>query len=598
MLCLGFVSICNAISFGNIKVYSYLDEPLVAELELTDLNGVDPSRLLVSLADSKEFVRAGMERPYFLTNLLFDIIATKNSVLIYIRSIKPVKTPYLEFLLNLSWPDGSLIKEYTILIDPAPFDLSSETRPKALAQLALEESEAANFGDENIKQQLEAQDLASRSNVVVQRPRDIRDQLLSDETFNAEDPSTAVKTELIPEVVPDVTDQAAQKPTASSEPENTIEYQKQVEEFKQRQQEAVNKQNDSGNKDLLDRVIERLKASSMLKSPKVDIDQLAADRKKHLDANANSKEVSKELPKVGATTKVPASPVVPPSSATAAPAAPANPITPPPISAPPPAAALPTNLPSQSTLPAPATPGVTDPSLTAPVPLKSEGIKSSFLILIGVFILVLAAAIGFIIKRRLRAKPAEYNKQANEIAAESNMPITPQKPDKHNQKKYEIDEDDLDFDLDLSDEPDADVLGEEIKLGDSSDAELAKFEQDLTSIDLDELLQPEKAAAAEPATIVMPAAATTTASVAVDDLNATENIDIVAVPIADDASDLDRNLASEEGNVASLNLKIELAKRYLEAGDKDSARDILGDVIAEAKNEQKLAAEILLSGIV
>lgn len=68
-----------------------------------------------------------------------------------------------------------------------------------------------------------------------------------------------------------------------------------------------------------------------------------------------------------------------------------------------------------------------------------------------------------------------------------------------------------------------------------------------------------------------------------------ENIDFSSVPLPGNDPDLD--------SVGSINLKLDLAKRYLDAGDKDSARQILQEVLSEAKDEQKLAAELMLSGI-
>ena len=49
--------------------------------------------------------------------------------------------------------------------------------------------------------------------------------------------------------------------------------------------------------------------------------------------------------------------------------------------------------------------------------------------------------------------------------------------------------------------------------------------------------------------------------------------------------------------ILEITTKINLAKKYLEAGDKESARAILLEVIAVAKDAQKLEAEIILSGI-
>ncbi len=150
--CLTFVNICGALSFGDIKVYSYLDEPLSAELELTSLDGIDPNSIIVTLAKPNDFIRYGLQRPYFLTSLLFDVVTYQDKVLVYIRSSKVVKIPYLEFLIDFTWPNGGYIKDYTILINPPPKNLNSVTRPVPLSLIAVKESETKSF-DNNLQQQ-------------------------------------------------------------------------------------------------------------------------------------------------------------------------------------------------------------------------------------------------------------------------------------------------------------------------------------------------------------------------------------------------------------------------------------------------------------
>ena len=37
---------------------------------------------------------------------------------ILVSSSQPVKEPFINFLLEVSWPKGQLLKEYTVLLDP------------------------------------------------------------------------------------------------------------------------------------------------------------------------------------------------------------------------------------------------------------------------------------------------------------------------------------------------------------------------------------------------------------------------------------------------------------------------------------------------
>ncbi len=72
LACLAFAVTAQAVSFGELKTYSNLGEPLYAEIELRDSKDLDPNTLSANLADAKDFVRAGIERPYILTDFAFS----------------------------------------------------------------------------------------------------------------------------------------------------------------------------------------------------------------------------------------------------------------------------------------------------------------------------------------------------------------------------------------------------------------------------------------------------------------------------------------------------------------------------------------------
>lgn len=116
-------SAIHAVGLGRIKVYSYLNEPLDAEIELLAASDVVDS-LLVSVASADEFERANVPRIPLLDKLTFQIIRDDDEIFIHATSKTWVTEPYLDFLLNLSWgtgvTPGRLIRRYTILLDPIP----------------------------------------------------------------------------------------------------------------------------------------------------------------------------------------------------------------------------------------------------------------------------------------------------------------------------------------------------------------------------------------------------------------------------------------------------------------------------------------------
>lgn len=122
-----------ALGFGNIQLFSYLNEPLDAEIELLGAEDTDPSQWIASLGSAEDFKKAQLSRPYFLNKLRFTVIqqSQPKCMLIRVSSLEAVKQPFLEFLVVLTSSDGRLIRDYTVLLDPAPLGGAARRKGKA-----------------------------------------------------------------------------------------------------------------------------------------------------------------------------------------------------------------------------------------------------------------------------------------------------------------------------------------------------------------------------------------------------------------------------------------------------------------------------------
>jgi FimV-like protein len=107
-----------ALGLGDITVHSGLNQPLKADIALVDVGGLTQNDLAVRLATVDEFAEAGVERVFFLNDLKFIPILHGNRQMIRVTSSKPVNEPFLNFLVQLDQPNGRLLREYTVLIDP------------------------------------------------------------------------------------------------------------------------------------------------------------------------------------------------------------------------------------------------------------------------------------------------------------------------------------------------------------------------------------------------------------------------------------------------------------------------------------------------
>ncbi|KKA08561.1 peptidoglycan-binding protein LysM [Pseudomonas ogarae] len=115
---LGFPALASALGLGEITLHSALNQPLRADIALVDVAGIGEGDLSASLASPDDFSRAGVERVFFLNNLRFTPVLRGDRSFIRVTSNKPVEEPFLNFLVQLNQPNGRLLREYTVLIDP------------------------------------------------------------------------------------------------------------------------------------------------------------------------------------------------------------------------------------------------------------------------------------------------------------------------------------------------------------------------------------------------------------------------------------------------------------------------------------------------
>jgi len=124
------------LGLGDIEVSSALNQQLDAEIELLSASEGDAEALIVQLASREEFQRAGLDRPFMLSSIRFTTETRDGVPYIKVVTPKPIREPFLNFLVEVDWPQGHLIREYTILLDPpifsgrpAPEQSSSSSRP-------------------------------------------------------------------------------------------------------------------------------------------------------------------------------------------------------------------------------------------------------------------------------------------------------------------------------------------------------------------------------------------------------------------------------------------------------------------------------------
>ena len=138
-----------ALGLGDLKLDSFLNEPLKAEVDLLNTDGLHADEIRIRLATREDFERMGVDRAYFLTNIKFDVsVDSQGRGTISISSDDPVLEPYLDFIVEARWPTGRLLREYTVLVDPPLFDATS---PVVSATQRVAEVEGTPLPDDSGK---------------------------------------------------------------------------------------------------------------------------------------------------------------------------------------------------------------------------------------------------------------------------------------------------------------------------------------------------------------------------------------------------------------------------------------------------------------
>ncbi|WP_404441078.1 FimV/HubP family polar landmark protein [Stutzerimonas chloritidismutans] len=115
-----YSGVAPALGMGDITLQSALNQPLNAEIDLLDVGDLSAQDIRVALASSNDFARVGVDRVAFLQDLRFIPLIEGNHSRIRVVSDKPVREPYLNFLVEITRANSRLLREYTVLLDPMP----------------------------------------------------------------------------------------------------------------------------------------------------------------------------------------------------------------------------------------------------------------------------------------------------------------------------------------------------------------------------------------------------------------------------------------------------------------------------------------------
>lgn len=123
----------TAATLGEEFILSRLGDPVEVEIDVLQWEDIDLELLQISAAGQREYETFNLSWHPAIEQLNFNLLGPDldGTVKVLVSSREPFEEPFLELLLVLRWPGGSLLREYVLLFDPpgtpAPITQSAAT---------------------------------------------------------------------------------------------------------------------------------------------------------------------------------------------------------------------------------------------------------------------------------------------------------------------------------------------------------------------------------------------------------------------------------------------------------------------------------------
>ena len=119
-----------ALGLGEIRVKSAPGQPLLAEIPIISTEPGELEQLRAQLASPTTFERVGLPRPTGLVGNLDFAVALDEAgrPVIRVTTQEPVTVPVLNFLVEVDWGQGRLVREYSAMVD-SPDAVAAAAQP-------------------------------------------------------------------------------------------------------------------------------------------------------------------------------------------------------------------------------------------------------------------------------------------------------------------------------------------------------------------------------------------------------------------------------------------------------------------------------------
>jgi pilus assembly protein FimV len=148
-----FSQVCWSLGLGDVRVESFLNQPLNARIELITQESDSLDTISAGLASAGDYELIGASLDDISVPLQFSITGSPGNSHIVVKSELPVSDPVVRLIVEVNWTSGRMLREYTLFLDPptfsqkAPVPSVEPARPESASQQAPQ-PEAARETDQ------------------------------------------------------------------------------------------------------------------------------------------------------------------------------------------------------------------------------------------------------------------------------------------------------------------------------------------------------------------------------------------------------------------------------------------------------------------
>ena len=130
----------SALGLGRLQVQSALGEALRAEIDVTSISPEEQGNLRLRVASPEAYRAAGVDYNAVLPGTQVELRRRPDGrPFLKITSDRGVQEPFIDVILEINWPTGRLVREYTMLFDPPT---TARAAPPAPATAAVANANA------------------------------------------------------------------------------------------------------------------------------------------------------------------------------------------------------------------------------------------------------------------------------------------------------------------------------------------------------------------------------------------------------------------------------------------------------------------------